>query len=98
MLWFATLASVATSLAEILGGAIALEMLFDVPVKIGAVLVTVLSLSCFLPILSEDRKWIIGFVSIIGLSFFMSFFLSMLTGLLQDLMVRPSIRKDQCFY
>ncbi|MDM7918954.1 MAG: Nramp family divalent metal transporter, partial [Methanosarcina sp.] len=35
VLSFATLASVATSLAEILGGAIALEMLFGVPVKIG---------------------------------------------------------------
>ncbi|MCX6260299.1 MAG: Nramp family divalent metal transporter, partial [Bacteroidia bacterium] len=39
ILYFAVLASVATSLAEILGGAIALEMLFDVPVRIGATLV-----------------------------------------------------------
>src|SRR5664279_1825906 len=39
VLSFAVLASVATSLAEILGGAIALNMLFNVPVKIGAVLV-----------------------------------------------------------
>src|SRR5665648_1055255 len=40
ILYFAVLASVSTSLAEILGGAIALEMLFGVPIKIGAVLVT----------------------------------------------------------
>src|SRR5665648_737516 len=40
ILYFAVLASVSTSLTEILGGAIALEMLFGVPIKIGAVLVT----------------------------------------------------------
>lgn len=37
----AMFASVSTSLAEILGGAIALNMLFSVPVKAGALLVTV---------------------------------------------------------
>ena len=41
ILSFAVLASVSTSLAEILGGAIALNMLFDIPIKIGAVLVTI---------------------------------------------------------
>jgi len=40
VLSFAVVASVSTSLAEILGGAIALNMLFDVPLKIGAILVT----------------------------------------------------------
>lgn len=38
---FAVLASISTSLAEILGGAIALQMLFGVPVRIGALLVLV---------------------------------------------------------
>ena len=47
ILWTAMGASVSTSLAEILGGAIALEMLFGIPVLIGAILTTVL---CFLPI------------------------------------------------
>ena len=37
----AVLASVSTSLAEILGGAIALEMLFGIPISAGAVLVSV---------------------------------------------------------
>ena len=37
----AVLASISTSLAEILGGAIALEMLFDIPIIAGAVLTTV---------------------------------------------------------
>ncbi|MBP1637679.1 MAG: natural resistance-associated macrophage protein, partial [Bacteroidetes bacterium] len=35
-------ASISTSLAEILGGAIALDMLFKIPIRAGALLVTVL--------------------------------------------------------
>ncbi|MDD5678036.1 MAG: Nramp family divalent metal transporter [Kiritimatiellae bacterium] len=63
-------ASVSTSLAEILGGAIALGMLFDMPLKIGAVimLITVATL-IFSNSYRRLEKWIIGFVSIIGLSF-----------------------------
>lgn len=63
-------ASVSTSLAEILGGAIALGMLFDIPLKIGAVimLITVVAL-IFTNSYTRMEKWIIGFVSIIGLSF-----------------------------
>ena len=66
----AMLASISTSLAEILGGALALNMLFKLPVKIGAVLVT--ALIVFLLLSNSYRKlekWIIGFVSIIGISF-----------------------------
>ena len=37
----AMLASISTSLAEILGGAIALQMLFDIPIRAGSLLVTV---------------------------------------------------------
>lgn len=66
----AMLASISTSLAEILGGAIALRMLFSIPIQIGAVIVT---LACFLMVLSNTyskiERWIIMFVSIIGLSF-----------------------------
>jgi manganese transport protein len=63
-------ASVSTSLAEILGGAIALGMLFGIPLKIGAViiLITVVAL-IFTNSYTRLEKWIIGFVSIIGLSF-----------------------------
>jgi manganese transport protein len=66
----AMIASISTSLAEILGGAIALEMLFDIPIKAGAVLTTIfvgilLITNSYLKI----EKWIIAFVSIIGLSF-----------------------------
>ncbi|MEI6348941.1 MAG: Nramp family divalent metal transporter [Bacteroidota bacterium] len=66
----AVLASVATSLAEILGGAIALNMLFSIPIKIGAILITIL---VFILLFTNSyrmiERWIIGFVSIIGLSF-----------------------------
>jgi manganese transport protein len=63
-------ASISTSLAEILGGAIALGMLFGIPLKIGAViiLITVVAL-IFTNSYTRLEKWIIGFVSIIGLSF-----------------------------
>lgn len=70
LLWSAMGASVSTSLAEILGGALALQMLFGVPVKLGAALVTALVL--FLLLSNTYRrleKWIIGFVSLIGISF-----------------------------
>ena len=66
----AMLASVSTSLAELLGGAIALQMLFGVPVRIGSLLVLAFVLIMLLT--NSYRlieKWIIAFVSIIGLSF-----------------------------
>ena len=66
----AMLASISTSLAEILGGAIALEMLFGIPIKIGAIitLITVVAL-LFTNSYKTIEKVIIAFVSIIGLSF-----------------------------
>jgi manganese transport protein len=76
ILSFAVMASVATSLAEIIGGAIALNMLFDVPIEIGASLVTVFVLiMLFSHSYKKIEKWIIGFVSIIGLSFLYELFL-----------------------
>ncbi|MDR1369616.1 MAG: Nramp family divalent metal transporter [Dysgonamonadaceae bacterium] len=66
----AMFASVSTSLAEILGSAIALQMLFDVPVKLGAVLSTILILiMIYGNSYRKIERWIIGFVSIIGFSF-----------------------------
>lgn len=76
VLSFAVFASVATSLAEILGGAIALNMLFNVPVKIGAILVTIfVMIMLFSNTYKRIETWIIGFVSIIGLSFLYELFL-----------------------
>ncbi len=76
ILSFAVLASVSTSLAEILGGSIALNMLFDIPIKAGAVLVTLfVSIMLFTNSYQKIEKWIIGFVSVIGLSFLYELFL-----------------------
>jgi manganese transport protein len=76
VLSFAVLASVATSLAEILGGSIALNMLFNIPIKIGALLVTIfVIIMLFSNSYKKIEKWIIGFVSIIGLSFLYELFL-----------------------
>jgi manganese transport protein len=66
----AMLASISTAMAEILGGAIALNMLFQLPIKLGAVLVMAVVL--FLQLTNSYKrieKIIIGFVSLIGLSF-----------------------------
>ncbi len=67
----AMLASVSTSLAEILGGAIALNMLFDLPIRAGALLVTIfVMIMLYTNAYRMIEKWIIAFVSVIGLSFF----------------------------
>jgi len=70
LLTTAMLASISTSLAEILGGAIALEMLFKIPIRAGALLVTVFVIIMLLTNSYKImEKWIIAFVSVIGLSF-----------------------------
>lgn len=66
----AMLASISTSLAEILGGAIALNMLFQIPIRAGAVLVTLfVIIMLYTNSYKIIEKWIIAFVSVIGLSF-----------------------------
>ena len=63
-------ASISTSLAEILGGAIALEMLFNIPIRAGALLVMIFVLiMLFTNSYRAVEKWVIAFVSVIGLSF-----------------------------
>ena len=72
----AVLASISTSLAEVLGGAIALQMLFGVPIGWGAVLVTAFVLiMLFTNSYRRIERAIIGFVSVIGLSFIYELFL-----------------------
>lgn len=72
----AVLASISTSLAEILGGAIALEMLFDIPIAWGAVLTTILVvIMLFTNSYKRIERGIIAFVSVIGLSFLYELFL-----------------------
>jgi len=66
----AMLASISTSLAEILGGAIALNMLFGIPLRAGALLTTFfVFVMLFTNSYRVIEKWIIAFVSVIGLSF-----------------------------
>lgn len=70
LLTSAMLASISTSLAEILGGAIALNMLFQIPIRAGAMLVTVfVIIMLYTNSYKVIEKWIIAFVSVIGLSF-----------------------------
>jgi manganese transport protein len=70
LLLSAMLASVSTSLAEILGGAIALNMLWNIPLRAGAVMVTIfVFIMLFTNSYRVVEKWIIAFVSVIGLSF-----------------------------
>ena len=67
----AVLASVSTALAEILGAAIGLHMLFPwLPLPAGAVIVLgVILFLLFSNSYPKLEKWIIAFVSLIGLSF-----------------------------
>lgn len=70
LLWSAMGASISTSLAEILGGAIALNMLFHIPLIAGSAMtmITVVAL-LFTNSYSRVEKGIIFFVSLIGFSF-----------------------------
>ena len=72
----AVLASISTSLAEILGGAIALEMLFDIPIIWGSLLTAFfVTLMLFTNSYKRIERSIIAFVSVIGLSFLYELFL-----------------------
>ena len=70
ILFTAVLASIATAMAEILGGAIALQMLFSIPIKPGSILILLVVLFCtFTNAYKRIEKLIILFVSLIGFSF-----------------------------
>lgn len=63
-------AAVSTALAELMGAAIALNMLFHIPIKIGASLTAIIILTLiFFNTYKRIETIIIGFVSVIGLSF-----------------------------
>lgn len=70
VLFSAMVASVATAMAEILGAAIGLNMIFHIPIKVGAILAAA-GCGWMLWINSYKRleKWIMAFVSLIGLAF-----------------------------
>ncbi len=76
LLYSAMAASISTSLAEIMGGAIALNMLFQIPIPIGALLVVIfVVIMLFTNSYRFIEKLIVGFVSIIGLSFLYELYL-----------------------
>lgn len=73
----AVFASISTSLAEILGGAIAIEMLFHIPIKIGSlIIVIIVAFLLYTNSYRKIEKYIIGFVSIIGVSFIYELFIA----------------------
>ncbi|OPJ62097.1 Nramp family divalent metal transporter [Clostridium oryzae] len=66
----AILAAISTAMAEFLGGAIALNMLFNIPIKLGTIIIFSLVIyMLFTNSYKKIERWIIGFVSIIGVSF-----------------------------
>lgn len=70
LLFSGVLAAIATAMAEILGGAIALNLLFNLPLWLGSIMMA--ALCSWLLRSNSYRKMenlIIGFVSLIGLSF-----------------------------
>ncbi|NJC89240.1 MAG: divalent metal cation transporter [Desulfuromonas sp.] len=70
LLGSAVVAACATATAELLGAAIALNMLFNLPLTIGVILVTALVLwLLFGTAYRRLERYIVGFVSLIGLSF-----------------------------
>lgn len=70
VLFSAVAAAVATGMAEILGSAIGLNMLFHIPIKVGAIMAAA-GCGWMLWVNSYKRleKWIMAFVSLIGLAF-----------------------------
>lgn len=66
----AYLACIATAMAEVLGGAAALQMLFGLPLRFGCVVVAAASMTMLLTSsYKQAERWIIAFVSVVGLSF-----------------------------
>jgi manganese transport protein len=66
----AVLASISTAVAELLGAAIGLQMLFRIPITAGATLSALFSMYIlFSRSYKRLEKWIIAFVSLIGFSF-----------------------------
>ena len=77
MLGSAMLACIATALAELLGAAIGLQMLTGLPLAVGAILSACFSLwMLFSKNYQRLEKWIMGFVSLIGLAFIFEIWLA----------------------
>ena len=76
LLGSAMLASISTSLAEILGGALALRMIFNIPLRLGAIMVVgIIVTILFTNSYRRLERFIIGLVSLVGLGFLYELFL-----------------------
>jgi manganese transport protein len=76
ILFSAVIASISTTLAELLGASIALKMLFNIPIPIGCILATgFVVIMLFTNSYRKIEKWIIAFVSLIGISFIYELYL-----------------------
>ncbi|MGL5020846.1 MAG: Nramp family divalent metal transporter, partial [Mycoplasmatales bacterium] len=73
----AMLAIIATVLAELLGAAIAIQMIFNLPIKVGVVIAAIVTLGLvFSNKYNKIEGIIIGFVSLIGISFLVELLLA----------------------
>ncbi len=73
----AVLASIATSLAELLGAAIGLNMLFKLPIMVGTILTAIIVIGVVLTRgYRMIERYIIGAISLIGLSFIYELFIA----------------------
>jgi manganese transport protein len=72
----AIMASISTALAEILGAAIGIQMLFKIPIPIGSLITGFVTMfMLFSNSYKKLERWIIAFVGIIGLSFILELIL-----------------------
>lgn len=77
MLGSAMLACVSTALAEVLGAAIGLNMLTGLPLPVGSLLAAIFSIWMLLSKNYQHlERWIMGFVSLIGLAFLFELWLA----------------------
>lgn len=77
MLGSAMIACVSTALAELLGAAIGLQMLTGMPLSFGAVISAIFAAyMLFSKNYQRLEKWIIGFVSLIGIAFLFELYLA----------------------
>ncbi|MGG7058926.1 Nramp family divalent metal transporter [Clostridium nigeriense] len=92
----AILAAIGTAMAEILGAAIGLKMLFNIPIKLGSLLATAFIIfMLFSNSYKKIEKIIIGFVSLIGISFIFEAVLANINwGEAVKGWVTPSIPRD----
>jgi manganese transport protein len=76
LLTTAMFAAIPTAMAEILGAAIGLNMLFNIPIITGAILSTiVVTAMIFSHSYKKIERWMIAFVSLIGISFLYELYL-----------------------